>query len=123
MFVVQRPADSVPMGYYLKKRYDNGLGFPLPVSKRGLGAFIFESEKLNSFYTQCYYLLWQIAFQVSIDMKNSEMSNCIKTSEERYEKLFNYAAFDSFEKALRLKRFHGTGNRASLFLMEFFFHG
>ncbi|HQU31906.1 MAG TPA: hypothetical protein PLA96_10475 [Candidatus Brocadia sapporoensis] len=51
------------------------------------------------------------------------MSNRIKTSEERYEKLFNYAAFDSFEKVLRLKRLPGTGNGASLFLKEFFFHG
>ncbi|MCF6147557.1 MAG: PAS domain S-box protein [Candidatus Kuenenia sp.] len=68
------------------------MGFPLIHKGKVLGAITFGAEKINSFDEQSYFYLWQIAPQLAIVLENSILFNRIKTSEERYKMLFNYAA-------------------------------
>ncbi|MBM4053365.1 MAG: PAS domain S-box protein [Planctomycetes bacterium] len=68
------------------------LGFPLIHKGKVLGAITFGAKDVNSFDEQCYFYLWQIAPQLAIVLENSILFSRIKTSEERYKMLFNYAA-------------------------------
>ncbi|SOH03337.1 MULTISPECIES: PAS domain S-box protein [Candidatus Kuenenia] len=68
------------------------LGFPLILKGKVLGAITFGAKELNSFDEQCYFYLWQIAPQLAIVLENTILFSRIKTSEERYKMLFNYAA-------------------------------
>ncbi|MDR4509428.1 MAG: PAS domain S-box protein [Candidatus Brocadiaceae bacterium] len=68
------------------------LGFPLISKGKVIGAVTFGSEKANDFSENCYSYLWQIAPQLAIVLENTQLFNRIKTSEERYKTLFNYAA-------------------------------
>ena len=68
------------------------LGFPLIHKGKVLGAITFGDKEINSFDEQCYFYLWQIAPQLAIVLENTILFSRIKTSEERYKMLFNYAA-------------------------------
>lgn len=68
------------------------MGFPLIHKGKVLGAITFGAEDVNNFDEQSYFYLWQIAPQLAVVLENSILFNRIKTSEERYKMLFNYAA-------------------------------